>query len=100
MPGQDPDKVSQFGFVFDETRLTSFFSILFSTTRLLDMTSNGRPLEIDETHKLIYEGYPVTVMGQSDGDTFVAVWRSGVGAWSKARRHAACHTWQVHSLLT
>ena len=80
MPGQDPDKVSQFGFVFDETRLTSFFSILFSTTRLLDMTSNSRPLEIDETHKLIYEGYPVTVMGQSDGDRVFHIRAIGVSA--------------------
>lgn len=78
MPGQDPDKVSQFGFVHDETRIAPFFAIFFSTTRLLDMASNSRPLEIDETYKLIYEGYPVTVMGQSDGDRVFHVRAIGV----------------------
>ena len=44
------------------------------------MTSNSRPLEIDETHKLIYEGYPVTVMGQSDGDRVFHIRAIGVSA--------------------
>ena len=48
------------------------------TTRLLYMTSNSRPLEIDETYKLIYEGYPVTVVGQSDGDRVFHIRAIGV----------------------
>lgn len=57
---------SCFGYISDDTRGKPFFAILLSTHRLIDSTATRRPIEIDDTYKLIYEGFVVTVMGQSD----------------------------------
>ena len=43
-----------------------FFAILLSTRGLLEGTNLTSPIEIDETYKLIYEGFALTVIGQSD----------------------------------
>jgi hypothetical protein len=50
----------------DTLRDEPFFAILLSTRGLLDGMDLTCPIETDETYKLIYEGYPVTVIGQSD----------------------------------
>lgn len=50
----------------DTNREEPFFAILMSTRGLLDGIDLTSPVETDETYKLIYEGYPVTVIGQSD----------------------------------
>lgn len=50
----------------DITRDEPFFALLMTTNGLLEETDLTAPVETDETYKLIYEGYPVTVIGQSD----------------------------------
>lgn len=50
----------------DFTRDEPFFALLMTTNGLLEETDLTSPIETDETYKLIYEGYPVTVIGQSD----------------------------------
>ena len=50
----------------DITRDEPFFALLMTTNGLLEETDSTSPVETDETYKLIYEGYPVTVIGQSD----------------------------------
>ena len=50
----------------DITRDEPFFALLMTTNGLLEETDLTSPVETDETYKLIYEGYPVTVIGQSD----------------------------------
>ena len=45
-----------------------YFSILFSTPRLIDGTHLTRPIEMDDTYRLIHEGYTITVLGQTDAD--------------------------------
>ena len=50
----------------DKLRDDPFFALLLSTRGLLDSMDLTGPIEMDETYKLIYEGYPVTVIGQSD----------------------------------
>ena len=62
------DSACQFNFVLDDTRDKPFFSLMLSTPRLLDGTHLWRPVEMDETYKLMYEGFPLTVMGQSDAN--------------------------------
>ena len=67
-PAKDLDEPCQFQFECDDTLAEPFFTLLLSTRRLLDSTDRTKPLEIDETFKLIYENYPVTLIGQSDAD--------------------------------
>ena len=43
-----------------------FFAILLSTRGLLEGTNLTSPIEIDETYKLIYGRFALTVIGQSD----------------------------------
>jgi hypothetical protein len=43
-----------------------FFAMLLSTKKLLAEMDLSRPLETDETFKVIHEGYPLTLIGQSD----------------------------------
>ena len=43
-----------------------FFAILLSTRGLLEGPDLTSPIEIDETYKSIYEGFALTVIGQSD----------------------------------
>lgn len=50
----------------DKLREDPFFALLLSTRGLLDSMDLTCPIEMDETYKLIYEGYPVTLIGQSD----------------------------------
>lgn len=52
--------------VTETSRDEAFFVMLLSTRSLLEGTDLTSPIETDETYKLIYEGYPVTVIGQSD----------------------------------
>ena len=47
----------------DSTRDEPFFALLMITNGLLEETDLTSPVETD---KLIYKGYPVTVIGQSD----------------------------------
>jgi hypothetical protein len=51
---------------YDTQRDEPFFVMLISTNGLLDGMHLTSPIETDETYKVIYEGYPVTVIGQSD----------------------------------
>lgn len=50
----------------DTQRDEPFFALLISTNGLLDGMHLTAPIETDETYKVIYEGYPLTVIGQSD----------------------------------
>ena len=67
MEGQNPDESFVLAFEQDDYRSDAYFAIVF-TPRIINGTHLTRPVEMDETHKLIYEGYAVTVMGQTDGD--------------------------------
>ena len=62
-----------------------YFSIIFSTPRLIDGTHLSRPIEMDDTYKVIHEGYSVTVMGQSDADRVFHVRAVGVSTNSDER---------------
>lgn len=66
--GQDADEAFVLDYVQDNTREEPFFAILFTTPRLIDATDLTRPIEMDDTYKLIYENFTVAVMGQSDAD--------------------------------
>ena len=50
----------------DSERGEPFFGILFSTKTLMDSFDSTRPIETDETYKVIHEGYALTLIGQSD----------------------------------
>jgi hypothetical protein len=50
----------------DIQRDEPFFALLISTNGLLDDMHLTSPIETDETYKVMYEGYPLTVIGQSD----------------------------------
>lgn len=50
----------------DTQRDEHFFVLLISTNGLLDDMHLFSPIETDETFKVIYEGYPVTVIRRSD----------------------------------
>ena len=52
--------------IIEPLREEPYFSILPSTHGLLDSTELTSPIEIDETYKLMYEGYALTVIEQSD----------------------------------
>ena len=43
-----------------------FFAVVMSTKLLLSKLDSSRPLETDETFKVMHEGYPLTLLGQSD----------------------------------
>ena len=45
-----------------------FFVIILTTKWLLREMDPSRPIETDETYKVIHEGYPLTLIGQSDMD--------------------------------
>jgi hypothetical protein len=66
--GQSPDESFVLAFEQEDSRSDPYFAIIFTTPRIIDGTHLTRPVEMDETYKLIYEGYAVTVMGQTDGD--------------------------------
>ena len=68
------DEACVFEFTADDTRPDPFFTMLLSTRRLPDSVHKNRPLEMDETFKVIYEGYPVTLIGQSDCDRMSTLW--------------------------
>jgi hypothetical protein len=51
---------------YDTQRDEPLFVMLIRTNGLLDGMHLTSPIETDETYKVIYEGYPVTVIGQSD----------------------------------
>ena len=50
----------------DKLKNDPFFAILLTTRGSFHSMDLTGPIEMDETYKLIYEGYPVTVIGQSD----------------------------------
>ena len=52
--------------VIDSQRIDPFFAIVISTRRLLSGLDSSRPIETDETFKVIHEGYALTLIGQSD----------------------------------
>lgn len=62
-----------------------YFSILFSTPRLIDGTHLTRPIEMDDTYKLIHEGYTVTVLGQTDADRVFHTRAVGISTNSNER---------------
>ena len=50
----------------DSDRPENFFALLLTTKRLISSLDSTRPVETDETYKFIHEGYPLTLIGQSD----------------------------------
>ena len=52
--------------VIDSDRLEPFFAMVLTTKRLLSELDSTKPLETDETFKVIHEGYALTLIGQSD----------------------------------
>lgn len=52
----------------DSQRGESFFVLLLTTKRLISSFDSTRPIEADETYKVMHEGYPLTLIGQSDMD--------------------------------
>ena len=50
-----------------QTEMIRFSLLLtFSTRNLLLQLDSTRPIETDETFKVIFEGYALTLIGQSD----------------------------------
>ena len=62
------DEPCSFLFEFDDDRPEPFFAMVISTKRLMTKAEPGGTLEIDETCKVLYENFPVTLLGQSDAD--------------------------------
>ena len=54
--------------VVDCDREDPFFVLILSTKALLNDFDLTRPIETDETFKVIYENYPLTLIGQSDAN--------------------------------
>ena len=52
--------------VIESQRPEPFFAITLSTRRLLSELDSSRPVETDEIFKVIQEGYPLMLIGQSD----------------------------------
>lgn len=50
----------------DSQRGDPFFVLLLTTKRLISSFDSTRPIETDETYKVMHEGYPLTLIGQSD----------------------------------
>jgi SWIM zinc finger len=49
-----------------EMGLVNGFQIIFSTKRLLRLAQHARNVHVDGTYKLVYQGYPVLIIGFSD----------------------------------
>lgn len=56
------------GYVHHTDREDPYFSIVMSTRGLLAYVNTTGPLEVDESFKVMIEGYACTVIGQSDAD--------------------------------
>ena len=54
--------------IVDCERDEPFFVIILTTKWLLGEVDPSRPIETDETYKVIHEGYPLTLIGQNDMD--------------------------------
>ena len=54
--------------VADAGRDFPFFAMALSTRNLMDQLDSSRPIQSDETFKVIHEGYALTLIGQSDMD--------------------------------
>lgn len=52
--------------VIESERAEPFFAVVLTTKRLLSEFDSSKPIETDETFKVIYEGYALTLIGQSD----------------------------------
>ena len=52
--------------VIDSDRAEAFFAIILTTKKLLSEFYSSKPLETDETYKVMHEGYGLTLIGQSD----------------------------------
>ena len=50
----------------DCDRAEAFFAIILSTRSLMSSFDNSKPIETDETFKVMHEGYALTLIGQSD----------------------------------
>ena len=66
--GQNLDDAFVLAYEQNDDSIEPYFSMVFTTSRIIDSTDLTRPVEMDETFKLIHEGYAVTVMGQTDAD--------------------------------
>jgi hypothetical protein len=65
-PETEDDEVFVLKSFVDSNRPEPFFALLLSTKRLISAFDSTRPIETDETFKVIHEGYPLTLIGQSD----------------------------------
>jgi hypothetical protein len=45
-----------------------FFALLLSTKNLMKSFDSSKPIETDETFKVMHEGYALTLIGQSDAN--------------------------------
>lgn len=52
--------------VIDTERNEAFFALVLTTKRLLGQLDGTKPIETDETFKVMHEGYALTLIGQSD----------------------------------
>lgn len=50
----------------DCEREDPFFAMILSTKTLMSSFESSRPIETDETFKVMHEGYALTLIGQSD----------------------------------
>lgn len=50
----------------DIDRVEPFFAIILSTQLLMSKFDSSKPIETDETFKVMHEGYALTLIGQSD----------------------------------
>lgn len=65
-PETEEDEVFVLKSFVDCDRQEPFFALLLTTKRLISSLDSSRPVETDETFKVIHEGYPLTLIGQSD----------------------------------
>ena len=82
---QGLDVAAVLDYEHDDQVRDPYFSILFSTPRLIDGTHLTRPIEMDDTHKLIHEGFTVTVLGQTDADRLFHTRAIGISSNSTER---------------
>ena len=54
--------------VIDSDRAEAFFAIVLTTKKLLTEFNSSKPIETDETYKVMHEGYGLTLIGQSDSN--------------------------------
>ena len=52
--------------------------LILSTRALLNDFDLTRPIETDETFKVIYENYPLTLIGQSNANSVAIAWRKNI----------------------